>query len=402
MKRLNEIRTKAASTLDTHIANVRKSVKTSEPVHNMYQHGGGIIKNQKVVATQETHQDLFNHLKGHGYKKTSGYDPTPHTWTSRHSPDTMTHTTDPMHHPSGISVHLSQTHGSPTKMVFTHHKMNEETINEGLFGKSFKDHASFMAHAKKIGAHTKEVNAEKFAPSHVASRQGVVNHYTTAHHPKTGEQVGAYNHDSNEGSLPNRLKEDLDHRQHADPEDAPHTYLDKPHLVRLNTILTQLTGKLFLSLQVYVDAVRAALDFHGFKLPHLDCEQVTDGPKLGIAYGDLKHGPGFEDNRNTPTVAPEFEYVFELKYDQPTKNYDGKDPEEYLYMVASQVKLEGEGNFWECYAQVVNAEELEELTANDEDPRQFPDLSGDASGETEYLKLQRHTNTSGTSPEIED
>jgi len=176
---------------------------------------------------------------------------------------------------------------------------------------------------------------------------------------------------------------------------APHTYLDKPHLVRLNTILTQVTGRLFTNLQTYVDAVRAALDFHGFKLPHLDCEQEIAGPSVGRSYGDLIHGPGFEINRNVPTIPHEFEYVFQLKYEDIT---GGVEPEEYLYMCANQVEVD-EGKYWETYAQIVNAEELDELLNMEEDPREFPRLTGDASGETEYLKLQRHTNTSGTSPE---
>lgn len=180
----------------------------------------------------------------------------------------------------------------------------------------------------------------------------------------------------------------------------PETYLDNPHIERLNDILDQLTGKYFINLQVFVDAVRAALDFHGFKLPHLDCEQETHGPSQPRAYGDIIHGPGFEDNRNVPGIPTEFEYILQIKYD--TMSEAGYPFPLYLYMCANRVDQDGDNDskelYWETYAQIVTKDELADL-ADMADDRKFPEPIGDASGETEYLRKQRHTNTTGTSPE---
>lgn len=136
------------------------------------------------------------------------------------------------------------------------------------------------------------------------------------------------------------------------------TYLDEPRVARLNAILTELTSKLFLNLNVYIEAVRAALDFHGFKLDHLQQEPETQGPSVGSSYGDLIHGPGFEVNRNVQTIPQDFEYVFALKYGDIT---GGKCPELYLYMCADHIQVEGGRSYWETYAQVVTSDELSEL-----------------------------------------
>lgn len=282
------------------------------------------------------------------------------------------------HHPIG----LDESHGAFADWA-RENKANKAKDNAA-------DKAKQAAHRAAISARKKQERTIRTHHNHL-----IKNVYKAEHHLKQDEwedavaAVADHQRKYPHLKLPGHLGEET--QVHA-----PHTYLDTPHLVRLNTILTQITGKLFLSLQTYVDAVRAALDFHGIKLPHLDCEQEPAGPNAGRAYGDLIHGPGFEINRNVPTIPNEFEYVFELKYEDITGE---KEPQEFLYMCANQVQLDNEGNFWETYAQVVNAEELDELLSLEEDPRKFPDLSGDASGETEYLKLQRHTNTSGTSPE---
>lgn len=184
-------------------------------------------------------------------------------------------------------------------------------------------------------------------------------------------------------------KAGTEERYKFNEETHPFTYLDKPFSKeRLNAILDALTEKPFASLQIFVDTVRAALDFHGFKLPHLDCEMENIGPNQAIAYGDLKHGPGFDINRNVPTVPLEFEYVFQLKYADIT---GGKEPEEYLYLIAN-IDDEGEGKYWETYAQVVTPEELADLVDLDDTENVAQD---------EYLKLQHHENHSGVSPDIE-
>src|SRR6185437_14857363 len=62
------------------------------------------------------------------------------------------------------------------------------------------------------------------------------------------------------------------------------TYLDSfPGLDRMNMVFDQLSLRLYTNTQTFVDAVRAVLDFHGLKLPHLPCEHETLGPNLGAA-----------------------------------------------------------------------------------------------------------------------
>ena len=84
----------------------------------------------KHVTTDAPHHEIFKHLQKMGYKKTSGYDPEPHSFTMHHNREEMTSTSDPLHHPSGVSAHIEAEHGEKTKVHFTHRKLSESRAHK--------------------------------------------------------------------------------------------------------------------------------------------------------------------------------------------------------------------------------------------------------------------------------
>ena len=111
-----------SSSLDHVIGKVVKGLKYTGPAkHPRNVHDGKPVSSMKEIEVSDDHQKLFDHLtKKHGFQKTQGWDPRPDTWTGRTSHESMTHTTDPVHHSAyKVSVHVRQEHGSPKKLVFT-------------------------------------------------------------------------------------------------------------------------------------------------------------------------------------------------------------------------------------------------------------------------------------------
>ena len=116
----------SAADLDKHISTFGKGVKSSAAKQSTYKRDNKPIHNMKHVETDATHQAVFDHLKKMGFKKTSGYDPKPNEFDMHHNRDEMTAKSDPVHHSSGVSVHVEKEHGGKTKVHFTHRGMKEE------------------------------------------------------------------------------------------------------------------------------------------------------------------------------------------------------------------------------------------------------------------------------------
>jgi len=157
-------------------------------------------------------------------------------------------------------------------------------------------------------------------------------------------------------------------------------------VARLNTLLDDLTEKRFITVNVFVAAVRGALDLHGITLPMLDVEGFpATGPGPTAMDGKFVQA-GVTDGANVNMYAPpvDGEFIFNVKC-----SHDVDGPSDiYLYMIAER---EEDGVF-ACYAQLVNGDELEELVSSDPLDKEFPELVGDLAGETEWLAQQRHLN----------
>ena len=118
-------RKETTSNLDKHIANFSKGIKSSTPKQSTYKNDGKPIPNIKHVTTDHSHDVIFKHLQKMGYKKTSGYDPTPNKFTIFHNRDSMTSRTDPVHHSSGVSAYVTTEHGSKSQVHFVDHKIGQ-------------------------------------------------------------------------------------------------------------------------------------------------------------------------------------------------------------------------------------------------------------------------------------
>jgi hypothetical protein len=156
---------------------------------------------------------------------------------------------------------------------------------------------------------------------------------------------------------------------------------------RLNQLLDDLTEKRFITVNVFVAAVRGALDLHGITLPMLDVEGAHGYDKTGASVEDGKFvQAGITDGSNVDMYAPpvDGEFIFNVK-----DIHDTDGPSDiYLYMLAERE----EDGVYACYAQLVNGDELEELMSSDPLDDEFPELVGDIAGETDWLKQQRHLN----------
>lgn len=160
---------------------------------------------------------------------------------------------------------------------------------------------------------------------------------------------------------------------------APTEVNSEADIFRLNTLLDQITEKPFLSPMVAINAVRAALDFGGFLLPKLDVEVDIEGPKEIEVLSYMLSG------HRLPAPALDCEYQYKIE-----------NTDLYFYFVMDRT----DEGVYEVYAQIVTDDELDALTTDDV-PQDLvdenPDLMDmDASGETAYLKQQRHTSKGGT------
>lgn len=151
------------------------------------------------------------------------------------------------------------------------------------------------------------------------------------------------------------------------------TYYDEAtDVTRLNELLDAITAKRFVSSVIFVQSVRAACDLHGITLPILDIEG-SNGPTVAEAPGILYRA----DSPTAPQMyaAPtEGEYVFHCE------DGDGDISEIYLYMVADK---DDEG-LYECYAQLVNEDELHTVL-NMELDRDYPEVEKET-----FLDMTRH------------
>jgi len=130
--------------LNKHISDFAKSIKSSAAKQSIYKKDGKPVLNMKHVETDSGHQEVFDHLKKMGYKKTSGYDPKPNGFEIVHNRDTMTSRSEPVQHPSGVSAYVEKEHGGKTKVHFAHREMKKEEVeiseaeNTGLAAKAEK------------------------------------------------------------------------------------------------------------------------------------------------------------------------------------------------------------------------------------------------------------------------
>jgi hypothetical protein len=140
---------------------------------------------------------------------------------------------------------------------------------------------------------------------------------------------------------------------------------------RANDLLDQITLKPFTSPTIFITAVRAVLDLHGIVLPMMELDGLDPVP-LSIDVQD--------------PVEVEGEYVY------PIEDERGDQTDAYIYIIVNR----NDQGHYECYAQVVDQEELEFLVSID--PADYPDT--DTPDQTSYLTKIRHAeNDAGGSSE---
>ena len=170
----------------------------------------------------------------------------------------------------------------------------------------------------------------------------------------------------------------------------PTIWNDGADIDRLNDMLDNVTSKPFINPQLAVTGIRAALDMNGITLPELEIEKHIPGPDVGTSRAILSTGTKIEN------VYPDVEYLFKITdADENVDKDDGVTPDEdwdnhlYLYIV---VDRNDETGFFEAYAQVVTSSEVDELINMDipEIEHEYPEMFGDVSGESDYLKQTRH------------
>jgi hypothetical protein len=179
----------------------------------------------------------------------------------------------------------------------------------------------------------------------------------------------------------------------------PTIYNDGMTVERLNALLDTITIKRFLSAALAAQTIRAALDLHGITLPILEVEGGQGG-YYGPTSADSKfilHGVHSGTNPEMYAPPTEGEWTFKIvDADGPDGDFDDNLT---LYIVMDQ----DEDNLIECYAQVVDDAELDDLINMDDkltdfdyqtqvggsiDDQDRPD--SDRSGESKYQKQIRH------------
>lgn len=169
---------------------------------------------------------------------------------------------------------------------------------------------------------------------------------------------------------------------------TPEFYDEATDVNRLNLLFDAITAKRFVSPVIFAHAVRGACDLHGITFPLLDIEG-TNGPTVADGKFVLTR---VSDPKNPDMYAApdECEHVFHVE------DGDGDISDIYLYIVCDKDEI----GFYECYAQLVNEEELHTVL-NMEFDRDFPE----AEKET-FLDLTRHargdtiTDQDDTPPEM--
>lgn len=152
---------------------------------------------------------------------------------------------------------------------------------------------------------------------------------------------------------------------------------------RVNELLDKLTSKRFVTSELAVRTIRAALDLTGITLPHLEVEGTTGSTTMDGHAAQL----GVTSKTDPDMTAPptEGEWFFKIKdSDGPDGDFDD---DLYLYIVLNR----DEEGYIECYAQILLEDELDEVGNMDNiSVKDYTDLVGDVSGEDTWLKSQRH------------
>jgi hypothetical protein len=131
---------KIIESLDKHIADFAKGIKSSESKSSLNKNTGKPVANMKHVETDAKPDEVFGHLQKMGFKKRKGYDPNPNSFTTSHNADTMTTKSSSVHHPSGVSAHFEKEHGSKMKVHFYKEELGEE--KDGLKGSCWKNYVA--------------------------------------------------------------------------------------------------------------------------------------------------------------------------------------------------------------------------------------------------------------------
>jgi len=155
--------------------------------------------------------------------------------------------------------------------------------------------------------------------------------------------------------------------------DSPISYDEVADLSRFNELLESITEKLFVSPMVFAQAVRAACDLYGIVLPPLEVEHIgwtspMDGESVLTGETETDHPTGEELPDNE-------EIIFNIE------DSDGNLQDIYLYLIMERT----EQGLYDCYAQLVNDEDLEDLLTLNR-PEKTLDLN------TSYLDQVRHAN----------
>jgi len=177
----------------------------------------------------------------------------------------------------------------------------------------------------------------------------------------------------------------------------PVLYNDIANIEHCNEILDKLSEKPYLTIKLAVAAIRLALNYVGINLPHLDVEKEVEGPHMLAALTMLSTG-----KRPNLTPGEDCEYLMKIVDSDKNQDVNEKEPEKddwdnhlYFYMCISQTDDGSNNIFWDTYAQVIDESEIDTILGMDKPSveKEFPDNfdTSDSSGETRYLKKQRHT-----------
>jgi len=172
---------------------------------------------------------------------------------------------------------------------------------------------------------------------------------------------------------------------------SPTIYSEGMTVERINEILDRITAKRFISAPVAVQAIRAAMDLAGITLPVLEVEGGVGG-NFGATVADgpsILRGTSSMSNPTAYQPPSEGEWVFKIQ-DADGPDYDFDD-----YLNLYIVMDLDDQNLIECYAQILTDDELDSVLNMDSDPaaKDYPELTGDVAGETDYIKRIRHIGT---------
>jgi len=155
------------------------------------------------------------------------------------------------------------------------------------------------------------------------------------------------------------------------------SYDEVTDIKRFNDLLDAMTLKPYVSPVLFVQGLRAACDLHGITMPLTDMEG-SDGPtvqdSMGILYrANSPHKPQF--------YAPptEGEYAYNIM------DGNGELTDLFLYFV---VNKDEETGFYDCYAQIVDDDDLQDLL-----DFEMPELKAPIQDDN-YLRQVRHASSS--------